>query len=166
MLAIFQAAGWPIWFLLFASIVAVALIVERLITLRREKILPRNLLDEVIRVHHTGKATPDVINKLEQNSPLGTVLAGEPLIAEAYLLAPEQGPEASDLAVGLVLATDDVTPTTLVALVRRLADALGTAPDVPHSLDVAVLTEEQRAAARVLGPPVHVALEPNAEPNA
>lgn len=75
MLAIFQAAGWPIWFLLFASIVAVALIVERLITLRREKILPRNLLDEVIRVHHTGKATPDVINKLEQNSPLGTVLA-------------------------------------------------------------------------------------------
>ncbi|RYF39801.1 MAG: MotA/TolQ/ExbB proton channel family protein, partial [Cytophagaceae bacterium] len=61
MLAIFQAAGWPIWFLLFASIVAVALIVERLITLRREKILPRNLLDEVIRVHHTGKATPDVI---------------------------------------------------------------------------------------------------------
>lgn len=93
---------------------------------------------------------------------LGTVLAGEPLIAEAYLLAPEQGPEASDLAVGLVLASDEVTPTTLVALVRRLADALGTAPNVPHSLDVAVLTEEQRSAARALGPPVHVALEPNA----
>ena len=75
MLAIFQAAGWPIWFLLVASIVAVALIVERLITLRREKILPRNLLDEVIRVYRSGKVTPDVVDKLEQNSPLGTVLA-------------------------------------------------------------------------------------------
>lgn len=75
MLAIFQAAGWPIWFLLFASIIAVALIVERLITLRREKILPRKLLDEVIAVYRSGKVTPDVIDKLEQNSPLGTVLA-------------------------------------------------------------------------------------------
>lgn len=75
MLAIFQAAGWPIWFLLIASIIAVALIVERLIALRREKILPRNLLDEVIRVYKSGKVTPEVVDKLDQNSPLGTVLA-------------------------------------------------------------------------------------------
>ena len=75
MLAIFQAAGWPIWLLLIASIVAVALIVERLIYLRREKILPKQLLDEVIRVYRAGKVTPEVVDKLEQNSPLGTVLA-------------------------------------------------------------------------------------------
>ena len=75
MLAIFQAAGWPIWLLLIASIVAVALIVERLIYLRREKILPKQLLDEVIRVYRGGKVTPDVVDKLEHNSPLGTVLA-------------------------------------------------------------------------------------------
>jgi biopolymer transport protein ExbB len=75
LLAIFQAAGWPIWLLLIASIVAVALIVERLLYLRREKILPKQLLDEVIRVYRTGKVTPDVVDKLEQNSPLGTVLA-------------------------------------------------------------------------------------------
>ena len=75
MLAIFQAAGWPIWFLLIASIIAVALIVERLLYLRREKILPKALLDEVIRVYRAGKVTPDVVDKLELNSPLGTVLA-------------------------------------------------------------------------------------------
>lgn len=75
MLAIFQAAGWPIWLLLIASIVAVALIVERLIYLRREKILPKQLLDEVIRVYRSGKVTPEVVDKLEHNSPLGTVLA-------------------------------------------------------------------------------------------
>jgi biopolymer transport protein ExbB len=75
LLAIFQAAGWPIWLLLIASIVAVALIVERLIYLRREKILPRQLLDEVIRVYRAGKVTPEVVDKLQHNSPLGTVLA-------------------------------------------------------------------------------------------
>ena len=75
MLAILQAAGWPIWLLLIASIIALALIIERLIYLRRAKLLPRPLLDEVIRVYRSGKVTPDVINKLEANSPLGTVLA-------------------------------------------------------------------------------------------
>ena len=75
MLAIIQAAGWPIWPLLIASIVALALIIERLIYLRRAKILPPQLLDEVVRVYHNGKITKDVVEKLEQNSPLGTVLA-------------------------------------------------------------------------------------------
>ena len=75
MLAIFQAAGWPIWLLLIASIVAVTLIIERSIYLRRSKLLPKQLLDEVVRVYHNGKITNDVIDKLRTNSPLGTVLA-------------------------------------------------------------------------------------------
>jgi len=75
LLAIIQAAGWPIWLLLIASIIAVTLIVERLLYLRRSRILPPNLLDEVIRVYHNGKIVPDVIHRLEQDSPLGRVLA-------------------------------------------------------------------------------------------
>jgi biopolymer transport protein ExbB len=75
LLAILQAAGWPIWLLLIASIIALALIIERLIYLRREKILPRQLLDEVIQVYHSGKVNPDIIDKLQTNSPLGAVLA-------------------------------------------------------------------------------------------
>ena len=55
MLAILQAAGWPIWPLFFASIVAVALIIERLLYLRRSRVLPAQLLDEVVRVYHNGK---------------------------------------------------------------------------------------------------------------
>jgi len=73
--AIFQAAGWPIYLLLIASIVAVALIIERALFLRRSRLLPKQLLDEVIRVYHNGKITPDIIEKLKNNSPLGTVLA-------------------------------------------------------------------------------------------
>ena len=75
LLAILHAAGWPIWFLLIASIIALALIIERIIYLRRSKILPPQLFDEVVRVYHNGKVTPEIVSTLERNSPLGTVLA-------------------------------------------------------------------------------------------
>lgn len=75
MLAILQAAGWPIWPLLIASIIGLALIIERILYLRRPRILPPELLDDVIRVYHNGKIGPEVISNLEQNSPLGRVLA-------------------------------------------------------------------------------------------
>ncbi len=75
MLAIIQAAGWPIWLLLTASVIAFALIIERILYLRRSRILPSNLLQEVIRVYHNGKINAEVVANLEQNSPLGRVLA-------------------------------------------------------------------------------------------
>ena len=75
MFAILQAAGWPIWPLLFASIVAVALIIERLITLRRSKILPEGLLEKVVgELRQTG-ATPEMINRVALSSPLGRIFA-------------------------------------------------------------------------------------------
>ena len=75
MFAIIQAAGWPIWPLLFASIVAVALIIERLITLRRSKILPEGLLEKVVGELRTSGATPEMVNRVALSSPLGRVLA-------------------------------------------------------------------------------------------
>lgn len=75
MFAIIQAAGWPIWPLLIASVIGLALIIERLLYLRRSRILPSNLLDEVIRVYQSGRVGPEVVKNLEQNSPLGRVLA-------------------------------------------------------------------------------------------
>jgi biopolymer transport protein ExbB len=73
--AIIQAAGWPIWPLLFASVVAVALIIERLITLRRSKILPDGLLEKVVVELRQGGATPEMINRVALSSPLGRVFA-------------------------------------------------------------------------------------------
>lgn len=75
MFAIIEAAGWPIWFLLIASVIALALIIERIMYLRRDRILPRNLLNEVIEVHRNGQITDELIETLAQNSPLGSVLA-------------------------------------------------------------------------------------------
>lgn len=75
MFAIIQAAGWPIWFLLAASIIALTVIVERALYLRPARILPASLLSEAIAVARGGRADAEVLRQLEQNSPLGRVLA-------------------------------------------------------------------------------------------
>ncbi|KAB2966832.1 MotA/TolQ/ExbB proton channel family protein [Zoogloea sp.] len=75
MFAIIQAAGWPIWPLLFASIVATALIIERLITLRRQRIIPDGLVDKVVGELRQAAPTPEMINRVALSSPLGRVLA-------------------------------------------------------------------------------------------
>lgn len=75
MFAMIQAAGWPVWFLLAASLVGLTLIVERLLYLRTERILPSKLLDEAIAVARAGRVDDGVIRELAQDSPLGQVLA-------------------------------------------------------------------------------------------
>jgi biopolymer transport protein ExbB len=72
---IIKAAGWPIWFLLLASIIAVALIIERLISLRKERIVPTGLLENVVAVYRKQGITPEAMAKLAHDSPLGQVLA-------------------------------------------------------------------------------------------
>jgi biopolymer transport protein ExbB len=73
--AVIQAAGWPIWFLLVASVIAVALIIERGIVLRRQRIVPANLLERVVEAYRKQGATPQLIENLYRDSPLGRVLA-------------------------------------------------------------------------------------------
>ncbi len=75
MFAIVQTIGWPIWPLILASIVALALIIERGFALRRDKVLPKTLLKDVLALHARRQITPEVIGKLDGHSPLGRVLA-------------------------------------------------------------------------------------------
>ena len=75
MFAILQAAGWPIWFLLAASIIAVALIIERSISLSSKKIIPPQLFDQVVEVYRRQGVSEQVLERLAADSPLGTVLA-------------------------------------------------------------------------------------------
>lgn len=72
---ILKAAGWPIYPLLVASIIAVALIIERLIVLRKSKVIPDYVLNEVLSLYKSRNITPDVVEKVENSSPLGRVLA-------------------------------------------------------------------------------------------
>ena len=75
MFSIIQAAGWPIWPLIACSVVALAIILERFVSLKTSRVAPPQLLEEVISVARTSLPGPDVVNQLEKNSALGEVLA-------------------------------------------------------------------------------------------
>jgi biopolymer transport protein ExbB len=90
--SIIQAAGWPIWPLIVCSVVALALVIERLYNLREPRVAPPALLDEVVGVTRSALPGAEVVNKLAENSILGGVLASglrsviaEPRITEQAL---------------------------------------------------------------------------------
>ena len=75
MFAIVQAAGWPIYPLLLASIIALALIIERLVALRRAKVVPVGLLQRAVSEYKRGADNSKLLDEFERHSPLGRVLA-------------------------------------------------------------------------------------------
>ena len=72
---IILAAGWPIWPLIFASIIALAIIGERFWSLRVEIIAPSDLLPEVQNLLNQGTIKKDVIAKIKEHSLLGEIFA-------------------------------------------------------------------------------------------
>ena len=75
MFALIQASGWPIWPLLLASVIAVALIIERSVTLRRSKVVPPGLLDKVLVDLRQKGVSAEMTSRVAAHSPLGRVLA-------------------------------------------------------------------------------------------
>ena len=72
---IVQAGGPLMWPIIFCSIVAAAIVLERLWTLQDRRVLPRDLPQKVWQLIETGQVTDKVISALEQHSPLGRLLA-------------------------------------------------------------------------------------------
>ena len=75
MLSIIEAAGWPIWPLILCSVIALAIIGERMWTLRRNAVVPRHLLPRVVQEYRQHGASDELLNRLAANSPLGQVFA-------------------------------------------------------------------------------------------
>ena len=75
MLSLLEAAGWPIWPLVICSVLAVALIVERLLAYRSPKIVPQRVLEEAMNATRGELPSSDMVRQLEANSLLGSVLA-------------------------------------------------------------------------------------------
>ena len=72
---IILAAGWPIWPLIFASIIALAIIGERFWSLRHEIVAPSDLLPVVQKLLNQGAIKKDVIAKIKEHSLLGEIFA-------------------------------------------------------------------------------------------
>ena len=75
MITLIEAAGWPIYLLLVASLVAVTLITERSLFLRHKKIVPPTLIDEVVQELKQRGVSQQMLTRLSEGSPLGKVFA-------------------------------------------------------------------------------------------
>lgn len=75
MLAIIEAAGWPIWPLILASIIAVAIIIERAYSLRAQEVAPPGLLQETIKVYQERGVSPELLARLAEGSPMGQIFS-------------------------------------------------------------------------------------------
>ena len=75
MFELIVAGGWLMAPIILCSILAFTIVVERLLTLRERKIAPPNLAEQIIKLHRRNRITPEAIDKLYRNSPLGRILA-------------------------------------------------------------------------------------------
>lgn len=75
MFSIIEAAGWPIWPLILCSVIALAIIGERMWSLRSSVVMRRNLLEQVVQEYRQNGVTPETIKRLAADSPLGQIFA-------------------------------------------------------------------------------------------
>lgn len=74
-LSIIEKAGWSIWPLIFASILALGVIGERFWSLRAKLVAPRGLLQGVLQELQSKGVTQDMLTRLTQGSPLGRIFS-------------------------------------------------------------------------------------------
>lgn len=75
MLSLIQAAGWPIWPIIVASVVTLGIIGERMWTLRLGVVSPKELLPKVLNEYRRNGVSPEFLTRLQLHSPLGKILA-------------------------------------------------------------------------------------------
>lgn len=75
MFEILKAGGWGMVPILACSAVALAIVLERFWTLRRNAVLPPGLGEQVRSWAHSQQLNPSHIQALRENSPLGELLA-------------------------------------------------------------------------------------------
>ena len=75
MLEIIQAGGWLMLPIIVCSIVAAAIIMERLWTFQQKRVLPQDLTAQAWQWVKADQLDPEHLQTLHQSSPLGQVLA-------------------------------------------------------------------------------------------
>jgi biopolymer transport protein ExbB len=75
MLDLIHAAGWPVWLLIATSVLGLAIIIERFLSLRTQRVLPTRLPGQVLELVRQQNQEPEALVRLAGSSPLGRVLA-------------------------------------------------------------------------------------------
>ena len=120
MFAIIQAAGWPIWFIIIASIVALAIIGERWWSLREAVVMPKNLLALALQEYRQNGATPQMLARLSTGSPLGQVFAAGLRNAKSPLPVTKEAIEEAGRLTAIELERFLTTLGTIAAIAPLL----------------------------------------------
>lgn len=75
MFDLIKSGGWLMLPIILCSIGAMAIIAERFWTLRKNKILPPDLVPQIWKLSREGKLDASALRSLKTSSPLGAVLA-------------------------------------------------------------------------------------------
>ncbi len=75
MIEFFQAGGWLMFPIILSSILAMAIIMERSLSLRIGQIVPKSDIERARKLAKTGNLTPGVIADIRESSLVGRVLA-------------------------------------------------------------------------------------------
>jgi biopolymer transport protein ExbB len=124
-LSIIEAAGWPIWFIILTSVVALAIIGERFWSLRYAVVAPRDLLLSTIREYQSRGVTPDLIERLQQGPLIGRIFVAALMNEKAPRDVIKDAVEDAGRAVGLDLERFLNTLGT-IATVSTLLGLFGT----------------------------------------
>jgi biopolymer transport protein ExbB len=119
--SIIQAAGWPIWPLVFASVVALSLIFERMWSLRQSVVAPPGLVDRVLADYRHNGVTPDLLSKTAHQGPLGRVLAA----GLANVKSPRPVMKEAIEEVGRIVSHDLARFLTTLGTIAAMSPLLG-----------------------------------------
>jgi biopolymer transport protein ExbB len=98
-----EAAGWPIWFIIITSIVAIAIIGERFWSLRSSVVAPRDMLPLTVREYQGKGVTQDLLNRLQRGPLIGRIFAAALANERAPREVLKDAVEDAGRAVGLEL---------------------------------------------------------------
>ena len=121
MWSIIQAAGWPIWPLIFASVIALALIFERMWSLRQSIVAPPGMVDRVLAEYKQGGVTQELLMKTARQGPLGRVLAA----GLANVKSPRPVMKEAIEEVGRIVSHDLARFLTTLGTIAAMSPLLG-----------------------------------------
>jgi biopolymer transport protein ExbB len=124
-LSIIEAAGWPIWPLLLCSVIALAIIGERMWSLRPSAVMPRGLLNQVLQEYRQNGVTPEMLNRLSSESPLGQIFAAGLRNLQSDIAIMKEAIEEAGRAVAIELERF-LTSLGTIAAIAPLLGLFGT----------------------------------------
>jgi biopolymer transport protein ExbB len=119
--SIIQAAGWPIWPLIFASVIALSLIFERMWSLRQNIVAPPGMVDRVLAEYKQGGVTQELLTKTARQGPLGRVLAA----GLANVKSPRPVMKEAIEEVGRIVSHDLARFLTTLGTIAAMSPLLG-----------------------------------------